>query len=47
MTNFASDNVTAMAPEILTALAAANEGPAMPYGQDPITERLRSNWGYA
>ena len=44
MTNFASDNVTAMAPEILAALASANEGPAMPYGQDPITERLRARF---
>lgn len=42
MTNFASDNVTAMAPEILAALAAANEGPAMPYGEDPVTERVRA-----
>ncbi len=44
MTNFASDNVTAMAPEILAALAAANEGAAMPYGQDPLTERLRARF---
>ena len=44
MTNFASDNVTAMAPEILAALAAANEGPAMPYGQDSVTERLRARF---
>ncbi|WP_282606728.1 low specificity L-threonine aldolase [Pelagibius sp. Alg239-R121] len=44
MTNFASDNVTAMAPEILAALAAANEGPAMPYGADPVTERVRARF---
>ena len=44
MTNFASDNVTAMAPEILAALAAANEGPAMPYGEDPMTERVRARF---
>jgi threonine aldolase len=44
MSNFASDNVTAMAPEILTALAAANEGPAMPYGADPVTARLRERF---
>lgn len=44
MTNFASDNVTAMAPEILAALAAANEGPAMPYGEDPVTEGVRARF---
>ncbi len=44
MTNFASDNVTAMAPEILAAIAAANEGPAMPYGEDPVTERVRARF---
>ncbi len=44
MTNFASDNVTAMAPEILAALAAANQGPAMPYGEDPVTERVRARF---
>lgn len=38
--NFASDNVTAMAPEILEALAAANKGPAMPYGEDALTAKL-------
>ena len=38
--NFASDNVTGAAPEILAAIAAANEGPAMPYGNDPLTKRL-------
>jgi len=40
--NFASDNVTAAAPEILAALAAANEGAAMPYGNDPVTRRLEA-----
>ncbi len=44
MTNFASDNVTAMAPEILAAIADANEGPAMPYGEDPLTARLRARF---
>ncbi|MGH6947035.1 MAG: threonine aldolase family protein, partial [Kiloniellales bacterium] len=38
--NFASDNVTGMAPEILEALAAANKGAAMPYGEDALTPRL-------
>ena len=40
MVNFASDNVTAMAPEILAAIADANEGAAMPYGEDPVTARV-------
>ncbi|HUI16216.1 MAG TPA: low specificity L-threonine aldolase [Alphaproteobacteria bacterium] len=40
--NFASDNVTGAAPEILAAIAAANEGAAMPYGNDPVTKRLEA-----
>lgn len=43
MVNFASDNVTAMAPEILAAIADANEGAAMPYGEDPVTARVRES----
>jgi threonine aldolase len=35
--NFCSDNVTGFAPEILDALARANRGAAMPYGQDEVT----------
>lgn len=42
MPNFASDNTTGAAPEILAALAAANEGPAMPYGDDPWTARVEA-----
>ncbi len=38
--NFASDNVTGVAPEILAALNAASAGPAMPYGADAITQSL-------
>lgn len=38
--NFASDNVAPMPPEMLAALAAANEGPARAYGADPWTARL-------
>ena len=38
--NFCSDNVTGAAPEILAALVAANAGPAMPYGEDPLTRRV-------
>ena len=35
--NFCSDNVTGFSPEILDALARANRGAAMPYGQDELT----------
>jgi threonine aldolase len=38
--NFASDNVTGACPEILAALIAANEGTAMPYGEDDYTQHL-------
>jgi threonine aldolase len=39
--NFSSDNVTGAAPEILAALsAAAQGGPAMPYGADDWTKRV-------
>ncbi len=40
--NFASDNTSAAAPEIMAAVAAANAGYAMPYGNDPIMERVRA-----
>ena len=35
--NFASDNVTGAAPEILAALQNANSGSLMPYGNDDVT----------
>jgi len=38
--NFCSDNVTGVAPEILAALAAANQGTAMGYGNDDVTRRV-------
>jgi threonine aldolase len=38
--NFASDNTAGVAPEILAALARANEGSALAYGSDAWTERL-------
>jgi threonine aldolase len=38
--NFCSDNVTGVAPEIMAALAAANAGAAMGYGNDDITRRV-------
>jgi threonine aldolase len=42
--NFASDNVTGISPEILSALNAANEGTVMPYGQDEYTQRLKTEF---
>lgn len=38
--NFASDNVTGIAPEILAAITAANGGAVPSYGEDAITQRL-------
>jgi threonine aldolase len=40
--NFASDNTAPASPEIMAALAAANEGAVRSYGADPITERFRA-----
>ena len=42
--NFASDNVTGAAPEILAAVVAANEGSAPPYGADELTQRMESRF---
>ncbi|PSB04731.1 low specificity L-threonine aldolase [Merismopedia glauca CCAP 1448/3] len=39
--NFGSDNVTGVAPEIMAALVAANQGAAIPYGDDESTHRLQ------
>jgi threonine aldolase len=39
--NFASDNVTGACPAVLDALVAANDGAAMPYGNDDWTGRVR------
>jgi threonine aldolase len=38
--NFASDNAAGIAPEVLAAIARANEGYALAYGEDAWTERL-------
>ena len=38
--DFRSDNVTGMAPEVLAALAAANHGSALGYGNDDVTRRV-------
>jgi len=40
--NFASDNAYGVWPEMLAALARANEGAAPSYGDDEITARVRS-----
>lgn len=40
--NFCSDNVTGVCPEILAAVAATNEGPAMPYGNDIATKEIEA-----
>lgn len=43
--NFRSDNESPAAPEILAALAAANEGPAAAYGADDASRRLDAVFG--
>ena len=48
--NFASDNVSPVHPRIMSAIAAANDGSAMPYGGDALTaravERIREVFGH-
>jgi threonine aldolase len=39
---FASDNTSGTAPEIMAALAAVNAGYAPSYGNDPVMERVRA-----
>lgn len=41
---FRSDNAGRAAPELIAALAAANEGTALGYGMDPFTERLQQRF---
>jgi threonine aldolase len=43
--NFASDNTAGIAPEILQALAAGNDGFAMGYGNDDITRAVERRIG--
>src|SRR5690242_8214156 len=38
--NFRSDNVSGIAPEILAAIAAANDGRQASYGEDALTSRV-------
>jgi threonine aldolase len=40
--DFRSDNVAGVAPEVLTALAAAAQGSASSYGEDPATLRVEA-----
>jgi threonine aldolase len=40
--NFASDNVTGIAPEILAAIGAANDGAVSSYGDDAVTRRVEA-----
>ncbi|MEA2903884.1 MAG: threonine aldolase [Alphaproteobacteria bacterium] len=42
--NFASDNAAGVAPEILAAIAAANEGSALAYGNDAWTTRVEARF---
>ena len=35
--NFASDNITGAAPEILDVILAGNDGALLPYGNDDVT----------
>jgi threonine aldolase len=44
VSNFASDNVSGASPEIITALLAASECQAMPYGADEWTLRLEKEF---
>lgn len=40
--SFASDNAAGVSPEVLEALAAANHGAALAYGEDPWTARMEA-----
>ena len=42
--NFASDNASGVAPEILAAIAAANVGSALAYGNDAATRRVEQRF---
>jgi threonine aldolase len=42
--NFASDNTTGVAPEIMDAIVATNSGPAMPYGADAVSQKLEARF---
>lgn len=40
--NFCSDNISGAHPKVLAALAAANDGAVMPYGNDDLTRRVEA-----
>lgn len=42
---FRSDNITGVCPEIMAAIAAANEGDSAAYGADAYTQRLGAAFG--
>jgi threonine aldolase len=42
--NFASDNAAGIAPEILAAVARANDGDALAYGRDEWTKRVEARF---
>jgi threonine aldolase len=42
---FKSDNTASVCPEVMTALAEVNSGPALPYGTDEHSERLDGVFG--
>ena len=41
---FGSDNMAPASPEVMAALARANDGLALPYGDDPVTQRVISRF---
>ncbi|MEG3586487.1 MAG: aminotransferase class I/II-fold pyridoxal phosphate-dependent enzyme [Actinomycetota bacterium] len=41
LSSFASDNTSGIVPEVMQALIEVNEGPAIGYGDDPVTSKLR------
>ncbi len=42
--SFASDNTSSVAPEVMAALAEANHGPALAYGDDPWTAAVEQQF---
>ena len=42
--NFASDNWAGAAPEIIEAIARANDGPSPAYGGDDLTRRAEERF---
>ena len=41
---FASDNAATVHPQVLEAIAAANDGHAFGYGHDALTERVQAQF---